>query len=301
MTGEGLALVRNPHFHVWSPAAQPDGYVDRIEWTFGVEPAGAGRGRGRWRRRRRVRCRCLGQARGALRPVRGAGPHLSDCPRRTGSLCSIPTAPLRRRRGATGGEPRGRPGAGRADLRRRCAARPTCQQLPPNFPGYEPYCPYTMDPGPEGRGRGPPRTSRRPKGSSDRSGTAGMRVVFEYAPAFWPQGDRPGRLHGRAARRARIPREREGHPARRLLQPRQRVPDGASTGWAADYPAASNFITNSSRATHPLPLSSGFCDPRIDAMIDRATRCRPTTRPRPARSGRRSIARSSTRPRTYGS
>ena len=36
-TGEGLALVRNPHFHEWSPA-QPDGYVDRIEWTFGVEP-----------------------------------------------------------------------------------------------------------------------------------------------------------------------------------------------------------------------------------------------------------------------
>ena len=38
MTDEGLALVRNPHFRVWSPAAQPDGYVDRIEWTFGVEP-----------------------------------------------------------------------------------------------------------------------------------------------------------------------------------------------------------------------------------------------------------------------
>ena len=37
MTDEGLALVRNPYFDVWSPAAQPDGYVDRIEWTFGVE------------------------------------------------------------------------------------------------------------------------------------------------------------------------------------------------------------------------------------------------------------------------
>ncbi len=38
MTDEGLALVRNPHFSGWSPAAQPDGYVNRIEWTFGVEP-----------------------------------------------------------------------------------------------------------------------------------------------------------------------------------------------------------------------------------------------------------------------
>ena len=38
MTDEGVALVRNPQFLVWSPTAQPDGYVDRIEWTFGVEP-----------------------------------------------------------------------------------------------------------------------------------------------------------------------------------------------------------------------------------------------------------------------
>ena len=38
MTDEGLTLVRNPNFRVWSQAARPDGYVDRIEWTFGVEP-----------------------------------------------------------------------------------------------------------------------------------------------------------------------------------------------------------------------------------------------------------------------
>jgi peptide/nickel transport system substrate-binding protein len=29
-------------------------------------------------------------------------------------------------------------------------ARVTCQLLPPGFPGYEPYCPYTVDPGPGG-------------------------------------------------------------------------------------------------------------------------------------------------------
>ena len=33
---EGLVLVRNPHFREWSPVAQPDGYPDRIEWTFRV-------------------------------------------------------------------------------------------------------------------------------------------------------------------------------------------------------------------------------------------------------------------------
>ena len=35
-TSEGLTLVRNPNFHVWSPEAQPSGNVHWIEWTFGV-------------------------------------------------------------------------------------------------------------------------------------------------------------------------------------------------------------------------------------------------------------------------
>ena len=38
MTEKKVALVRNDFFLVWSPAAQPDGYVERIEWTFGLKP-----------------------------------------------------------------------------------------------------------------------------------------------------------------------------------------------------------------------------------------------------------------------
>src|SRR4030095_574785 len=33
-------------------------------------------------------------------------------------------------------------------------ATPTCQVLPPNFPGYKPYCPYTKNPG-SGKWTGP--------------------------------------------------------------------------------------------------------------------------------------------------
>src|SRR5260370_27525219 len=33
-------------------------------------------------------------------------------------------------------------------------ARPTCQVLPPEFPGYYPYCTSTIDPGPAGLWRG---------------------------------------------------------------------------------------------------------------------------------------------------
>ena len=99
---------------------------------------------------------------------------------RRNSSCSIPshlpsmTSTVRR---AMNRGHRSRPG--RADLRRGSRG-PTCQQLPPNFPGYEPYCPYTSTPGLGGRGRGPPQTIEEAREVVRRSGTAGMRVVFEY-------------------------------------------------------------------------------------------------------------------------
>lgn len=37
----GITLVRNPEFDEWSPAAQPDGFVDEITWRFGQDPAAA--------------------------------------------------------------------------------------------------------------------------------------------------------------------------------------------------------------------------------------------------------------------
>ncbi|GBR58193.1 ABC transporter substrate-binding protein [Gluconobacter thailandicus] len=32
----GMLLERNPYFHVWNPQAQTDGFVDRIEYSFGL-------------------------------------------------------------------------------------------------------------------------------------------------------------------------------------------------------------------------------------------------------------------------
>ena len=61
------------------------------------------------------------------------------------------------------------------------AALPTCQQLPPNFPGYEPYCPYTIEPRTGGRG-----------------------LVDRPGPRGGPE-DRPPFGHGRDAGRVRVP------------------------------------------------------------------------------------------------
>ena len=56
----------------------------------------------------------------------------------------------------------------------------SCQFLPPNFPGYQPYCPYTLDPSPAGAWTAPDRaTAAR---LIKESGTSGMKVtVWSYA------------------------------------------------------------------------------------------------------------------------
>ena len=50
---------------------------------------------------------------------------------------------------------------------------PTCQVLPPNFPGYEPYCPYTTNPG-SGKWTAPDLAKA--KQLIDASGTKGAAV-----------------------------------------------------------------------------------------------------------------------------
>jgi hypothetical protein len=44
----------------------------------------------------------------------------------------------------------------------------------------------------------------------------------------------------------------------------------APSGWVADYPAASNFITGLVACDAPLAPTGGFCDAGIDALIDHA-------------------------------
>ena len=99
------------------------------------------------------------------------------------SRCSIPASLLQRRRRATGDELRDRPGADREIIGGEDAARATCQQLPPNFPGYEPYCPYTLNPGPGGRVVG---RARHGEGSEARPSLRHGRVpVVVKIPAFF--------------------------------------------------------------------------------------------------------------------
>jgi peptide/nickel transport system substrate-binding protein len=268
-TREGLALVRNPHFHVWSPAAQPDGYVDRLEWTFEVEPEA------------QVDAVAAGDADVAFDTWLLATDSLDDLfVRSSAQVHTTPEASTFYVVLNTDAPP-----FDDVDVRRAlnlaldrervvrifggAAARPTCQQLPPNFPGYEPYCPYTRDPSPDGSWSAP--DLEKAQGIVRRSGTARMRVVFEYERLLWapfgaPLGDYLTELLDELGYRASVRAVRPGE----LFRPGHQF-QMVVRGWGADYPAASNFIVPFHTCGASFNVGSGFCDRRIDAMIDRAS------------------------------
>ena len=153
------------------------------------------------------------------------------------------------------------------------AAQATCQILPPDFPGYRPYCPYTAGASADGRWTAPDLAKARALVA--RSGTRGMKVtVWSWAPAadfglyavkllrslgyraslkvlgrtgYFPSPT----IHGRERRSASC----RGRPTTR---PRQDSSTRSSPARLAPKgPANSN--------------AAGFCDPRIDREISDAT------------------------------
>jgi peptide/nickel transport system substrate-binding protein len=264
MTPGGLALVRNPQFQVWSTAAQPDGYVDRIEWTIGDEPEA------------QVEAVATGEAdlmfdvvaSGLLEDVRvqfAAQVHSTPISRTYFDVLDNEMPPFN--------DVRVRQAINLAVDRERVAqifsGVPTCQQIPPNFPGYQPYCPYTTDPEPDGEGLWTAPDFERAQRLVRRSGTAGMPVTFKYAAAIYgPEwvsvGDYMVELLDELGYRVSVWSSRVGGSPDPGNGPQVEL-----GGWGADYPAASNVITPIFSCDAPF-FVSGFCDEEIDAMIDHA-------------------------------
>ena len=174
--GRLLRFIRNPFFHEWSRAAQPDGYPDRID------------------------IRIAGTADEAIRDVvdgkadvvRLAQPwtpsQLSRLELQHASqIHSDPRWNLQALFLNTRVPPFDRLDARKAinlAVDRAAAtsawggpnvAEPTCQLLPPNFPSYRPYCPYTAGSTKSGNWTAPDLAKA--KALVARSGTRGMKVT----------------------------------------------------------------------------------------------------------------------------
>src|SRR4029453_1429729 len=152
------------------------------------------------------------------------------------------------------------------------AAQPPCQFLPPNLPGYRPYCPYTLDPNPAGTWTAP--DVARANRLIEASGTKGMRVQMTAdAPreAVGPYFVAPLRQLGYRAS-LRVFEDSGQYSIDFIAGHEQRVQIG-TTGWLADFLAPSNFL----QVLFACPSRNGwavndqeFCNPRIDDLMRRA-------------------------------
>jgi peptide/nickel transport system substrate-binding protein len=183
---KSLVLVRNPRFREWSRLAQPDGYPDRIEWTP------SGQGGGPIDENAGVDAVLAGRAdyfgMGFDQPPADRVEELTT--RHTGQAHRYPYtgqfAMYLNTRVPPFDDPRVRRALGYAVDRRAVQplypgpAQITCQYWPPNFPGYQPYCPHTLNPSPAGAWTAPDRAAA--TRLIDQSRTRGMRVtVWSYS------------------------------------------------------------------------------------------------------------------------
>jgi YVTN family beta-propeller protein len=279
-----IRFIRNPFFHEWSRAAQPDGYPDRID------------------------IRIAGTADEAIRDVVDGK---ADVVRLSEPWTPSQTSRLKVRYAShMHASPRPNiqalflntrvPPFNRRDARRainfavdRAAAtnawggpslaEPTCQLLPPNFPGYRPYCPYTAGSTKSGKWTAPDLAKA--KALVARSGTSGMKVTvwaWELANGDAPLDD--GKLGGFNQVAVKVllalgyrvtvkPVDADRYWGA-VGDSRNRAQIGFD-GWAHDYAAPAAFLQNFSCQAflpgNPNNLNgTEFCDPGIDRLMRRA-------------------------------
>ena len=210
--GRLLRFIRNPFFHEWSRAAQPDGYPDRIDIRIAGTADEA------------IRDVVDGKADVLRLPQPWTPPQLSRLElQHRSQIHSDPRWNLQALFLNTRVPPFNRLDARRAinlAVDRAAAtsawggpnvADPTCQLLPPNFPSYRPYCPYTAGSTKSGNWTAPDLAKA--NALVTRSGTRGMKVtLWAWSEA---EGLQPGGQEGAAL--ARLPRRREAGRRRPIL------------------------------------------------------------------------------------
>jgi len=285
-----LVLERNPMFHEWSSDAQPDGFADRIEVVTGVDPdeqvamieqeeADIGLDgvpvdllEGLERRASDQLMTSQYPAIGALALNTQTYPFDHDDARRAVAY-ALDREGLNRAWAATA---KLLPGFSLAE-----EPVVTCQLLPPNTPGYAPYCPFTRPAEVLGEWAGPDLS--RATALVDRSGTKGAEVTIGMSPCL----DATAKLVAATLRdlRYRVILETHGPLAQDdfcWFGALSKDADVSSTAWFNGYPSAAVFLVPLLSCVQPdgTPAVNGewgdsfnasqFCDPEIDRRMQRA-------------------------------
>jgi peptide/nickel transport system substrate-binding protein len=265
-----LVLTRNSYFKQWSAAAQPAGFPDRIVINTGYSLSGeasavtSGKADLMWDQPdndqiNQLQTTAPQQLHSTARPDTG---YIWLNTR------SAPFNNVLARRAVNFAVDRGRLSAvaGQTPL----AGQPTCQLLPPNFPGYVRYCPYTVNPDKSGIWTAPDRAKARDLVA--RSHTEGASITLVQSNQ-WPR-----------AIGEELVRELDSigyHTRIRYEDPQNfytdsttdRTLQGGLIGWQSDYVAASNFLNILLDCDQQPPTGNNlgrYCDASLDRLISTA-------------------------------
>jgi YVTN family beta-propeller protein len=268
--GTHVVLTRNRNFTQWSSAAQPAGFPDRIEYDVvpNDDP--------------KIAARRVADGDADWADIRGAAP-LGTLEARFGNRLYVsPTLTSHgvelNTRVPPFDDPRVRRALSYAVDRDAVAddwftpAAPTCQLLPPNFPGYRPYCPYTLPADAPGTWRAPDYPTA--KRLVDASHTAPMRVVVWATPSTAPGVQHVVDALNELGYHAKLSVYENPDYFEFISDSRNHV-QAAFFGWVADNTDAVNFFQpftcDAFTPADPLnPNAAEFCDPAFDRLTNQA-------------------------------
>jgi YVTN family beta-propeller protein len=270
-----LRFIRNKYFHEWSKAAQPDGYPDAIVIQIGgtVDQGINDVIEGKADLLTTFSTGTPSQDVVAGIKTRFASQVHTNPAQQVGSLfLNTRVAPFDRldvRRAVSYAVDRAAAvqAQGGPDN-----AQATCQILPPHYPGYRAYCPYTA--GSTTRGTWTAPDLAKARALVARSGTRGMHItVWDYAPA---KGFGPLAVNLLRSLGYRTSLKTLGDTFFSTAYDPSTKAQIGFWAWATDYPVASTWFapTLTCAALRPNARLNNnapeFCDPRIDRQINQA-------------------------------
>jgi peptide/nickel transport system substrate-binding protein len=268
----GMTMSRNPHFKVWSEDAQPDGYPDVIQYDFGLtdeaQVTAVQNGEADWMFDQPPTDR-LGeigttyQDQVYITPLTAwwyapmntnIAPFDNVLARQAVNYALDRSALVNLFGGPV-------------------LASPVCQVLPPGFPGHEPYCPYTVDPGTTWSAP----DIEKARALVQESGTAGQTVtiIAEDTTVSKAIGTYMQSVLTDIGYVAEV-KPISPNIQFTYIQNTNNNVQISITQWYQDYPAASDFLNILFGCSSFTPGSdssiniAGFCDQEIQAKMDEA-------------------------------